>query len=325
MIIRLTQANFSANNIGVLTHWGISWKGNGYTTSDLPRSVEKGTALTVENIAISSSFTADNVPISVYMGTADVTEDASVCTITRNSAANTVTISISAVTDKLSITIGEVVSGGGSEEGGESGGGSGSTPSEIVDLSALVLAHCNSSKMTSGSKENLAYNQSTHEMTVKNGGWYKVSYFTHPLQVGMEVEFDAHYSSSVTGNFIGLYMQNELTDGVAELQSSFWPCPSTFGLYASGGTATSSTESLFLWDDDGKTAVAGVLATALNGVTVKLKLTAEGVKVFANDVEITLPRVCNVAAGTDYYLGFHNNCSNSSTPVQTIKYIGVIR
>ena len=111
MIIRLMNANFSANNIGELTTWNISWKGDGYTyDGELPRSVKKNEPLNI-TVNVASGYTYDSVPITVKMGGTDVSTSA----ISRN-ADGTITINIASVTGKLDITIGEVSSGGGSGE-----------------------------------------------------------------------------------------------------------------------------------------------------------------------------------------------------------------
>lgn len=108
MIIRLMNANFSANNIGELTTWNISWKGDGYTyDGELPRSVKKNEPLNI-TVNVASGYTYDSVPITVKMGGTDVPASA----ISRN-ANGTITINIASVTGKLDILIGEVVSGGG--------------------------------------------------------------------------------------------------------------------------------------------------------------------------------------------------------------------
>lgn len=114
MIIRLMGANFSANNIGELTTWNISWKGDGYTyDGELPRSVKKNDPFNI-TVNVASGYTYDSVPITVKMGGTDVpTSD-----ISRN-ADGTITINIASVTGKLDILIGVASSGGGSEEGGD--------------------------------------------------------------------------------------------------------------------------------------------------------------------------------------------------------------
>ena len=109
MIIRLNTT--FPNYIGTLTTWGISWKGDGYTyDGELPRSVKKNEAFNI-TVKVASGYTYDSVPITIKMGGTDIPESA----ISRNSA-GTITINIASVTGKLVITIGEVASGGGSEE-----------------------------------------------------------------------------------------------------------------------------------------------------------------------------------------------------------------
>lgn len=108
MIIRLMGANFSANNIGELTTWNISWKGDGYTyDGELPRSVTKNDPFSI-TVKVASGYTYDSVPIAVKMGGTDVPASA----ISRN-ANGTITINIASVTGKLDILIGEVSSSGG--------------------------------------------------------------------------------------------------------------------------------------------------------------------------------------------------------------------
>lgn len=199
-----------------------------------------------------------------------------------------------------------------------SGGGNGA-----LDLSNLSLAHCGSSKLAAdGNKENLSYNQTTHALTVNSTGWYKVSYFTTPVQVGTEIEFLTNYSTTMNGNFFGLYLQDELIDGVSEVAGSFWPSATSFGIYASG--SASQNEPLVLWSNK-KSNIANSLATDCNGKTVKLQMFADGVKVFIDGTELTLPRACPLTTDTNYYLGFHNSCNNSATVAETINYIGPIR
>ena len=116
MIIRLNTT--FPNYIGTLTTWSISWRGDGYTyDGELPRSVKKNEAFNI-TVKVASGYTYDSVPITIKMGDTDIPESA----ISRNSA-GTITINIASVTGKLVITIGEVASGGGSEEGGSGSGG----------------------------------------------------------------------------------------------------------------------------------------------------------------------------------------------------------
>lgn len=208
-----------------------------------------------------------------------------------------------------------------------SSGGGGSA----LDLSTLSLAHCGSSKLGTGNKENLTYNQTTHELKVNNPGWYKVSYFTTPVQVGTEIEYTANYSTSNTGNFVGIYKQEDLVDGIAEANGSFWPAPSGFGVYAPG---QGGNDFIYIWDKkNAKTKTAdGLEGDYFNRKTIKLKLLATGTEVYVDGVKLTWALGATAATlteGVNYYLGFHNNNSSgtsaSTVASQTITYIGPIR
>ena len=204
-------------------------------------------------------------------------------------------------------------------------GGGGSA----LDLSTLSLAHCSSSKIGTSNKENLTYDQTTHELKVNNTGWYKVSYFTTPIQVGTEIEYTAHYSNKINGNFVGIYTQEDLVDNVAEVNGSFWPAPSGFGMYAPGTYTETSPDYVVIWDKSNKKIKTSDLKMAdfLNGKTVKLKMLETGVEAYVDGEKITWGTGSNLAAltsGTNYYLGFHNSGSANSV-AQTINYIGPIR
>ena len=206
-----------------------------------------------------------------------------------------------------------------------SGGGS-----NALDLSTLSLAHCGSSKLGSDSNENLIYDQTAHTLKVNDTGWYKVSYFTTPVQVGTEIEYTTNYSSSVTGNFVGIYTQEDLVNGVTEVNGSFWPSPSGFGMYAPGQGSSGSADYIVIWDNSNYKIKTSDLkfGDAFNGKTIKLKMLETGVKVYVDNEEITWGTGSKLAAlttGTDYYLGFHNNCSNPATVAETVNYIGPIR
>lgn len=207
-----------------------------------------------------------------------------------------------------------------------SGGGGGGS---ALDLSTLSLAHCSSSKIGTGNKENLTYNQTTHELKVNSTGWYKVSYFTTPVQVGTEIEYTTNYSKTVTGNFVGIYKQEDLVDGITEANGSFWPAPSGFGMYAPGSYTETSPDYVVIWDRSNQKIKTSDLKMGdfLNGKTIKLKMLETGVEVYVDGEKITWGAGSEVTAltpGTNYYLGFHN--SGSGTPLaQTINYIGPIR
>lgn len=206
-------------------------------------------------------------------------------------------------------------------------GGGGST----LDLSTLTLAHCGSAKLGDGDKENLIYNQSTHELKVHSTGWYKVSYFEQPVTVGTEIEYVTNYGKTQTGNFVGIYEQADLVDGVAEAKSSFWPAPSKFGVYAPG---QGSGDYIYIWDkQNAKTKTAeGLEGDYFNGKTIKLKLLATGTEIYVDGVKLTWASgaaPATLTEGTNYYLGFHNSAASSAPAdtglAQTITYIGPIR
>lgn len=202
-------------------------------------------------------------------------------------------------------------------------GGGGET--ETIDLSGLTLAHCYSASCDDGSLGNLSYDPDAHELSVLNGGWYRVSYFTQALQVGMEVEFNTHYGSGITGNFIGIYLGEDLVDGVAEKNGSFWPAPTPFGIYAPGV----SSEPLYQWHVDcKKTAFDSntYLGNALNDdVAVKIQLTTSGPKFFISGAEVTLIKEVSLTKGVNYYLGFHSNRMSTGSRAVTMTYMGAIR
>lgn len=206
-----------------------------------------------------------------------------------------------------------------------SGGGG----SSALDLSTLSLAHCSSSKIGTGNKENLTYDQTAHTLKVNSTGWYKVSYFTTPIQVGTEIEYTTNYSKSVTGNFVGIYVQEDLVDSVKETNGSFWPASSGFGMYAPGSYSEASPDYVVIWDKNNSKIKTSDLKMGdfLNGKTIKLKMLETGVEVYVDGEKITWgagSKVTALTPGTNYYLGFHN--SGSGTPLaQTINYIGPIR
>ena len=243
--------------------------------------------------------------------------------------ANSITVSWSVSASGYTTRTGSwTISGGNKTENitltATSGGGG-----SALDLSTLSLAHCSSSKIGTGNKENLTYNQTTHELKVNSTGWYKVSYFTTPVQVGTEIEYTANYSKSVTGNFVGIYKQEDLVDGITEANGSFWPAPSGFGMYAPGSYAEASPDYVVIWDRNNQKIKTSDLKMGdfLNGKTIKLKMLETGVEVYVDGEKITWgagSKVTALTPGTNYYLGFHN--SGNGTPLaQTINYIGPIR
>ena len=203
-----------------------------------------------------------------------------------------------------------------------SGGG---TSGESIDLSTLSLNHCGSSKIGTGNKENLVYNNETHALTCNSTGWYKCSYFTTPVTDGMEIEFESNAGASVTGNLYAIWAEDELVDGIAEVNGSFWPAPS-FGIYASGGTGTSSTESLYLWSTTvKKVAIEDYLATAMNGKTVKYIIRSTGIEAYIDNTKLELPSNTILDSSKTYYFGLRHSCSNKSTQCSKMLYMGPIR
>lgn len=203
-----------------------------------------------------------------------------------------------------------------------SGGG---TSGESIDLNTLSLNHCSSSKIGTGNKENLAYNNETHALTCNNSGWYKCSYFTTPVTEGMEIEFESNASTSITGNFYGIWAEDELVDGIAEVNNSFWPA-ATFGIYASGGTSSSVTEPLFLWSTTAKKlAIEEYLSSAMNGKTVKYIIKNTGIEAYIDNTKLELPLNTALDSSKTYYFGLRHTCSNKSTQCSKMLYMGPIR
>ena len=204
-------------------------------------------------------------------------------------------------------------------------GGMGGTSGESIDLSTLSLNHCSSSKIGSGDKENLSYNTETHEITCNSKGWYKCSYFTQPVTVGMEIEFDCYASSSITGNYFGIWEEGELIDGVSEVQGSFWPA-ATFGIYASGANTSNSGEPLYMWDTVAKTKIEGSAATDFNSKTIKYVIKETGIEVYNNGEKVQLPRIGNILQSDKrYFFGMHQSCGNKSSICSKMLYMGPIR
>lgn len=328
MIIKLKGADFSLNNINsLLNSWLISISGRNYVTaSSNISSVDKNGSY-VNTFTVKENYEVSNVVVT--MG--GVTQSG-VVDVTSGAAGTTITINIGQVTGAVNIVFTGNYVGTGEEPEPEpedpivpDEGGS------ALDLSTLSLAHCNSSKMpSSDTNENLTYDQTTHELKVNDTGWYKVSYFTTPLQVGTEIEYTTNYSNKNTGNFVGIYTQEDLVNGVTEVNGSFWPAPSGFGMYAPGQGSTGSADYIVIWDKSNykiKTSDSK-FGDAFNGKTVKLKMLETGVKVYVDNEEITWGAGSTLAAlttGTNYYLGFHNNSSSEAPVAQTINYIGPIR
>ena len=203
-----------------------------------------------------------------------------------------------------------------------SGGG---TSGESIDLSTLSLNHCGSSKIGTGDKENLAYNNETHVLTCNSAGWYKCSYFTTPVTEGMEIEFESNASKSITGNLYGIWAEDELVDGISEVNGTFWPA-STFGVYASGGTVTSTSEPLYLWSTTAKkVAIGDYLADAMNGKTVKYIIRTTGIEVYIDNTKLELPSNTILDSSKTYYFGLRHTCSNTSTQCSKMLYMGPIR
>ena len=163
---------------------------------------------------------------------------------------------------------------------------------------------------------------SDHTLSVNETGWYKSSYITTPLKVGTEIELTTHYSDKVTGNAILIYSQEDV-DNPVKNASSYWPASSIFGIYASG--SDKDREPLYQWDTS-KTEVESYTASAMNeGKTVILKLKADGVHMFINGTEVTLPHYNALASGSNYYLGLRSSCTTAGTLCAMINYIGPLR
>lgn len=199
-----------------------------------------------------------------------------------------------------------------------------SGPTDVVEelnLSELAVNHLKLSNAT-GSGENLLYMPSDHTLSVNDTGWYKSSYITTPLKVGTEIELTTYYSKNVTGNAILIYSQEDLNNPT-QVEGSFWPASSIFGIYASGSDAQS--EPLYQWDTS-KAKIDPYAASAMNdGKTVILKLKADGVHLFIDGTEITLPHYNTLTSGNNYYLGLRSSCTTAGTLCAMINYIGPLR
>lgn len=192
---------------------------------------------------------------------------------------------------------------------------------EELNLSELAVNHLKLSNAT-GTGENLLYMTSDHTLSVNDTGWYKSSYITTPLKVGTEIELTTYYSDSVTGNAILIYSQEDVNNPT-QVANSYWPASSIFGVYASG--SDKDGEPLYQWDSS-KIKVDSHTASAMNdGKTVILKLKTDGVHLFINGTEITLPHYSTLTSGNNYYLGLRSSCNTAGTLCAMINYIGPLR
>lgn len=202
--------------------------------------------------------------------------------------------------------------------------GEASGPTDVIEelnLSELTVNHLKLSNAT-GSGENLLYMPSDHTLSVNETGWYKSSYITTPLKVGTEIELTTYYSKNVTGNAILIYSQEDLNNPT-QVEGSFWPASSIFGIYASGSDAQS--EPLYQWDTS-KVKIDPYTASAMNdGKTIILKLKTDGVHLFIDGIEITLPHYNTLTSGNNYYLGLRSSCNTAGTLCAMINYIGPFR
>ena len=329
--------NSNYENLVVIVTMGgttVNWFANGKVT------IPANTAVTGD-IKISASATAIQVtPPSggdtptqptTYTFTINPTPSTAIVTLTASGytqSGNSITVpSGTSVTWKVSATGYTEQNGTHTVTKNESKSvtlsGTAGSDGNSIDLSTLTLGHCSSAKMTSGSKENLAYDQSTHILTCANKGWYKCSYFNNVnITNDMEIEFEAYNSATITGNYFGIWSSDELVDGIAEVKSSFWPA-ATFGIYASGGTATSTPEPLYLWDLVDKTKIEGSLATDFNNKTIKYVIDTTGnISVYVDGVQLELPRAVALNSSKTYYFGLRHTANSTTTPCSKMLYIG---
>ena len=122
MIIRLTKANFSENNIGELNKFNVNISGSKYVSHTVTPTppIDKGANATITVTAASGTVASD---FTVTMKGNSITPS-----ITETST-GVFTITITNVTGTIGILVGEVVSGGGS---GDNGSGGNDTPTTLT-------------------------------------------------------------------------------------------------------------------------------------------------------------------------------------------------
>jgi hypothetical protein len=107
MIIRLTKANFSENNIGELNKFTITCHGTGLASSEFTSPIDKGATATIK-VTLNSGFSTSD--IKVTMKGDPISPDIS------STGTNEYTITIPNVTGRIVVLVGEASSGGGEVE-----------------------------------------------------------------------------------------------------------------------------------------------------------------------------------------------------------------
>lgn len=286
MHLILSLADFSENNIGTLNSWFVTKSvGTGATYSG-PTSVIKGASFSA-TVTLADGYEVGSAGITFTMGGSALAS--------YSTSGQVVTFTISSVTGNIVIKVPTKNISSGDEDSGKE--------DEPIDLSTLTLAHCYSSK--GSSQTNLTYDSSTTTLSVKDKGWYHISYFTEAFSGAHEFDLTPKNWGSVTGIFIGLYKESDLVDGIAEVSGSYWPAASYWGLYI----PASGTEELSTWvGTAGRSMISDTLCTQYNDATsLKIKIDGSGNITFSADGVQLATKTFTIPVGEEYYLGFHAN------------------
>lgn len=103
MIIRLTQANFSSNNIGQLDSWNITrnFDGGVESINGIPTSVKKTDTNSYSGtVVLKAGYAAEDATVTVFMGGNDITS-----TAVTSKSGNTISINLGVITGKVTITV----------------------------------------------------------------------------------------------------------------------------------------------------------------------------------------------------------------------------
>lgn len=286
MHLILSLADFSANNIGTIDSWSVSKTlGTGATYSG-PTSVTKGGSFSA-TVTLGTNYEVGSAGVTFTMG--GVTQSS------YSTSGQVITFTLSSVTGSIVIKVPTKNKTSGTEDAGKE--------DKPIDLSALTLAHCYSSK--GSSKTNLTYDGSTTTLTVKEIGWYHISYFTKAFSGAHEFDLTPKNWGDITGIFIGLYKKSDLVDGIAEVGSSYWPATSYWGLYV----PALGTERLSTWAGTaGRSMISDTVCTQYNNATsLKIKVDGSGNVTFFGDGTQLVTKTFTIPVGEEYYLGFHAN------------------